>query len=156
MQTFELSPTSNNGRGWNIAADDRGNPIVVGGISNGSDKDFITIKYDGTTGQWMWYAMHSFNGNVDEEAKMVVVDPCGNVKVAGASNGDFFMVIYGPNGFLGTDTFGTLGIESPLFMELDRSGNLLVGGDVLINGQNQDILVAKMSAQFCSYGFRRC
>ena len=105
VQTFELSPTSNNGRGWNIAADDRGNPIVVGGISNGSDKDFITIKYDGTTGQWMWYAMHSFNGNVDEEAKMVVVDPCGNVKVAGASNGDFFMVIYGPNGFLGTDYF---------------------------------------------------
>ncbi|MDO7852465.1 SBBP repeat-containing protein [Hymenobacter convexus] len=68
-----------------IAVDRNGNVYVTGYSSNGSNTDYVTIKYNAQTGQQRWLARYNGPANADDEAIGLAVDAAGDAYVTGAS-----------------------------------------------------------------------
>jgi hypothetical protein len=148
--------TSNNhGRAFALSLDQSGNPIVVGGISNGTDNDFITIKYK-SIGSLMWFDVQDFG--YDEEAGLLLIDGCDHINVAGVRNWDLRMVTYEPNGsVLGYQRFNTVpnGMDYGYLIDSDRRNNIFIGG-VTNDGGYNDYLLVKFGQFFCTVGINKC
>ena len=77
-------------KGEALTIDDSGNIYVAATSFNGSNLDYLTLKYD-TNGDLVW--MVSYNGlyNQDEEVKDICIDDEGDIIVVGqSSNGEEF------------------------------------------------------------------
>jgi len=86
--------------GYDVAVDAAGNVYVTGLTNNGSDNDYLTIKYD-TDGNFQW--SDARNENYNDEAYRIAVDADANLYVTGRSwnsggDYDFFTVKYDTDG----------------------------------------------------------
>lgn len=71
-----------------VAVDSSGNVYVTGYTTvSGSNKDYLTVKYDGGTGAQIWTAQYNGPTNLDDRAAAIAVDSAGNVVVTGYSTG---------------------------------------------------------------------
>jgi len=86
--------------GYDVAVDALGNVYVTGFTNNGSNNDYLTIKYD-TDGNFQW--SDARNENYNDEAYRIAVDADANLYVTGRSwnsggDYDFFTVKYDTDG----------------------------------------------------------
>ena len=130
--------------------DNSGNLYVVGGSYNGTNKDFILIKYNASSGDTVWTQIHNGTADGDDIAYECALDGSGNIYVTGTSfngiNNDYLTIKYNAsNG----DTLWTRRYDGTAFGKdeafgcaLDGSGNLYVSG-YSYNGSNYNILTVK-------------
>lgn len=133
--------------------DNSGNLYVVGGSYNGTNKDFILIKYNTTNGDTIWTRVYNGTADEDDIANECALDGSGNIYVTGTtyngSNNDYLTIKYnasnGDN--LWTRRYdGTAnGNDEAFGCALDGSGNLYVSG-YSYNGSNYNILTVKYNA----------
>jgi len=77
-----------------MTIDKPGNIYITGySDGNGTEDDFMTVKYD-SSGNQKWAVRYNYGGQVEDEARAVGVDKIGNVYVAGYSNGDYLTIKY--------------------------------------------------------------
>ncbi|MCH8847102.1 MAG: PQQ-like beta-propeller repeat protein [Proteobacteria bacterium] len=130
--------------------DNSGNLYVVGGSYNGTNKDFILIKYNASNGDIVWMQIYNGTADGDDIAYECAFDGSGNIYVTGTSyngtNNDYLTIKYNAsNG----DTIWTRrydgtanGKDEAFGCALDGSGNLYVSG-YSYNGSNYNIFTIK-------------
>ena len=74
-----------NGRNIATAVDGAGDIYVISNrsISNLTHEDFVTTKFDGTTGAQVWQVRKNGSGNTTDSPRALVVDAAGDVIVTG-------------------------------------------------------------------------
>jgi len=82
------SPSNNYDEATDITIDASGNVYACGSsYSSTSNYDFLTVRYDGTTGTRVWSTKFNGTANNTDQAKRISVDAGGNVYVSGDSKG---------------------------------------------------------------------
>ena len=132
-----------------LAVDASGNVAVTGLSHNGSNYDYLTVKYD-ANGAELWRATLNGASNGDDEAHAIAFDGMGNIIVTGSSffstnrnNYNYVTVKYSAAGVelwktsmegagFGTDRANDLVVDK-------NSGNIVVTG-YSANGTNLDYL----------------
>jgi uncharacterized delta-60 repeat protein len=133
-----------------IALDGQGNVYVTGSAWNGSDYDYVTIKYS-PDGVLLWAARYDGLGNGNDHPTRLVVDSEGNVYVTGNSRGlgsqqDYATLKYDTNGeLLWVAHYNGLGNRSDYAaaLALDSQGNVYVTGLSLGAGTQYDYTTVK-------------
>jgi uncharacterized delta-60 repeat protein len=133
-----------------IALDGQGNVYVTGSAWNGSDYDYVTIKYS-PDGVLLWAARYDGLGNGNDHPTRLVVDSEGNVYVTGNSRGlgseqDYAILKYDTNGeLLWVAHYNGLGNRSDYAaaLALDSQGNVYVTGLSLGAGTQYDYTTVK-------------
>jgi uncharacterized delta-60 repeat protein len=133
-----------------IALDGQGNVYVTGSAWNGSDYDYVTIKYS-PDGVLLWAARYDGLGNGNDHPTRLVVDSEGNVYVTGSSRGlgseqDYATLKYDTNGeLLWVAHYNGLGNRSDYAaaLALDSQGNVYVTGLSLGAGTQYDYTTVK-------------
>ncbi|MCP3916959.1 MAG: DUF4347 domain-containing protein, partial [bacterium] len=151
---------SSTDRGYSVVVQDDGKILVSGYSYNGSDNDFVLIRYhaDGTLDT-------SFDtdgivitpvGSGDDSSFSIAVQSDGKILVAGKSNNantDFALLRYNTDGSLDTsfDTDGIVttdfgyGYDVGLGLMVQGDGKILVAGSSW-NGSNDDFALARYNA----------
>ncbi|MBN4051589.1 SBBP repeat-containing protein, partial [bacterium AH-315-M05] len=85
-----------------ISVDNSGNVSITGQSYNGSNADYVTIKYN-SSGTQQWAAVYNGSGNGYDIGEAIVVDGSGNVYVTGYSpnvngNNDYVTIKYSSSG----------------------------------------------------------
>lgn len=81
-------PSNNYDEANDIVIDGSGNVYACGSsYSSSSNYDFLTVRYDGTTGDRVWLTKFNGTANSVDKAKRISVDAGGNVYVSGDSKG---------------------------------------------------------------------
>jgi hypothetical protein len=78
-------PANNLDMGMGCAVDGSGNLYVTGESSNGTNNDYLTIKYNAATGDTLWTRRYNGPANGKDAASDCAVDGSGNLYVAGYS-----------------------------------------------------------------------
>ncbi len=137
-----------------ITLDISGNVIVTGSSFDvSSQSDYATVKYD-ANGTELWGATYDYTG-LHDAAIGVKTDANENVIVTGASastnnNYDYFTLEYDKYGSqtnMNRQNVAGQGLDNPLSMERDASGNIYITGKVQ-SGNNIDIRTIKLNAGF--------
>lgn len=117
-----------------IAIGTDGNVIVTGRSNNGSDDDYLTIKYNSSTGNEMWRKL--FDRTHHDRATDIAIDPStGKIFVTGRSNN-------GTNYDYATLCYNTSGVEQWQaifdYVDDDRATNIALdgSGNVYVAGQS--------------------
>jgi len=127
--------------------------FYVTGYSNVgvTDIDFVTIKYDASTGNQLWSQTFDGPANGTDIPSGLVVDESSNVYVGGGSQGigtgeDYTTIKYDPSG----DLQWVAGYNSPInaldrlvAMDIDNTNNIYVTGTSLIGIANTEIVTIK-------------
>jgi hypothetical protein len=131
-------PENNADRASAIAVDGSGNVYVTGwSYSSGTSYDFVTVKYDGSSGAELWAATYAGLGyNRAEYPYDIAVDGSGNVYVAGQTWGmgidrDYATVKYDSSGtelWARTYNGSGTGVDYAQAIAVDGSGNVYVTG----------------------------
>ena len=98
VRVYELGKNS----GANdITVDDQGGVYVTGySTGEGTGMDYVTIRYNASTGEEVWISHYNGPANNNDAARAIVVDNQGGVYVTGAS--------YGPESYISTSQYATL------------------------------------------------
>ena len=143
------SSSNDNDEVASMSVDVSGNVYVTGySIVSGSNKDFITIKYN-SAGVSQWIARYNNpDMNDDDEAISLTTDAQGNVYVTGFSQGngtfkDFLTVKYSPAGnelwvarYNGTGNDDDIAVS----VKVTNSGNVIVSGTSVGDLTSEDYL----------------
>lgn len=155
---------------WDIAADSKGDLVVVGSATSAvaTDplvglSDMIVIKVSGTDGSTLW--SRQLGTAADEFAGAVTLDATDAVYLTGSTNGAFAqntaageidIVVAKLDGATGSTSWlkqlGTAGIDVGIAIATDTTGNVFVTGhtsDALDNQVNKgldDIFLARFAA----------
>jgi len=137
-----------------IAVDSSGNVVVTGQSSNGSNLDFWTVKFSGSTGQELWEKIYNGPADRDDIPVGVVLDSAGNAIVTGqslnASNYDAYTAKYAASDghliwerrYNGTANFN----DSAAAVAVDASGNAVITGYTEKASGDSDYYTAKYAA----------
>jgi uncharacterized delta-60 repeat protein len=135
-----------------LLLDPAGNPIVTGRSFNGSDDDYLTIKYNSSNGALVWQQSEDRTHN-DRATDMVANNSNGNVYVTGRSrdvNYDYLTVCYNSNGVKQWQSiYDNVDDDRATGIGLDGSGNLYVTGQTDIDATanyNYDIATVKYNS----------
>jgi Subtilase family/Secretion system C-terminal sorting domain len=134
-----------------------GNLYIVSALSNGSNHDIFTAKYD-NVGQLIW--SHTFNGsgNGNDVPATLKLDNFGNVYVAGNTTSstltDFIALKYDSNGILlWTDTYDFNGYaDIATDLQIDNSGNIWICGTTSESMFSADFTIRKLDASGIEQG----
>lgn len=114
-----------------IALDASNNPIVTGRSFNGSEDDYLTIKYNGNDGTTLWERILD-RTNHDRPTDMVIDFSSNNVYVTGRSKNityDYVTVAYSSTGnFLWQAVYDYIEDDRATCISLTPSGEILVSG----------------------------
>lgn len=133
-----------------IALDLSGNPVVTGRSDNQVNYDYLTVKYNATTGAQIW-AIRYDNTHNDWATDLVINPTNGNIYVTGRSRNsdyDYATVCYSP---LGVQLWATrydngIGDNRATNIGIDNTGNIYVTGQSDVNATtaiNYDITTVK-------------
>ena len=152
-------PTNTYSAATAMAVDGAGNVFVTGslGDGNGSDYDYVTIKYS-NAGAPLWTNRYAGSGNGWDNPCCIAVDSSGDVIVTGTSdhsgsesshtNFDYATIKYSNAGVpLWTNRYNGPGNASdqPTSMAVDASGNVFVTGISAGDGTGADYATIKYS-----------
>lgn len=140
-------PTGEDDVGVDVETDEEGN-VYVTGMSQWTDFDFLTIKYD-PYGNVIWEERNF--GLTDDKPAAMAVDDDGNVYVTGSYYGyttgnNYLTIKYDPDGNkLWDDSFTSGGNDDdiPCALVLDAEGNVYVTGRSMDYESNWDWLTIK-------------
>jgi alpha-tubulin suppressor-like RCC1 family protein len=145
-----------------MALDAAGN-VYVTGIGYDRDEaldDYMTIKYDGNSGQAVWKSL--YHGSAEDQAVALALDQAGHVYVTGRSKssfGDWDLLTIEYNAadgaVLKTVTYNGGDNDMPTAMAIDASGNVFVTGGCQHSYNNYDYLTIKYDADLDSVWTRR-
>jgi len=119
---------------------DGGNGLYVTGVGRGTASpysyDYLTIRYDASTGDTVWTARYNGSGNGDDYAEAIALDRLGNVYVTGYSIGvssgdDFATLCYNSSGVQQwVERYTTAGnnTDAAIALAVDTLGNVYVAG----------------------------
>ena len=136
-----------------LAVDTVGNVYVTGwSVGSGTGADYLTIKYDGATGQQLWVARYNGPNNGDDGAYALVVDGADNVYVTGSSRSsgsdvDYLTIKY--DGATGRELWASLydgpgnGHDVATALAVDSGGNVYVTGKSTGSGSSIDYATIK-------------
>jgi hypothetical protein len=144
-----------NDKGHKVIADNNGYIYVAGYVNpfnTGTRYDYITIKYDASTGDTAW--ARTYNGTADSSdmVRDIEVDAAGNVYVTGSSRtagalSDIITIKYDA---LGTEQWtarynnpDTSASDGGYGLEVDELGNVYVVGQSIGLGTGSDIVTIK-------------
>ncbi len=137
-------------RGVAVKMDSSGNVIVTAFVSNASNRDMFTVKYNpgSDTPQWT----QTYAGNGIDEPKVLWVDSAGDVYVAGytttlAGNEDFITIRYSSAGSELWKSIlnaggGSTDIATGIAVDNAADGGVFVSGYSTLSG-NDDFLIIK-------------
>jgi len=114
-----------------MVVDEQGDVYVTGSaFSAQSYSDYVTIKYDGSTGQSLWTARYSTFGS--DFATAIALTPDNDVVVTGKSQGDFVTIQYeavtGTQLWLARYNGPVNGEDEARSIAVDRRGDVYVTG----------------------------
>ena len=131
-----------------------GNLVVTGRSSNGNDDDYMTIKYDASTGNELW--RNYFDRTHHDRATGIVCNNAsGNVYITGRSNNgdnyDYATLCYDAGGAeVWQAIFDYVNDDRATNIGIDGSGNIYVTGQSDANAAaiavNYDILTVKYNS----------
>lgn len=114
-----------------MVVDEEGHVYVTGSsFTAQAYNDYVTIKYNGSTGETLWTARYSTFGS--DFATAIALTPNGNIVVTGKSQGDFVTIQY--NGATGTQMWlarynGPVnGEDEARSVAVDHQGDVYVTG----------------------------
>ncbi|GAB2476673.1 hypothetical protein GCM10011375_21200 [Hymenobacter qilianensis] len=151
-------PNHSSDEGRDIAVDLAGNVYVTGYtvsssvfVPGGVFNDFLTIKYDGRTGQALWVARYNGPANDYDVARAIAVDLVGNVYVTGVSSDgndeDLVTIRYdqytGQEKWIARYNGAGNGEETATDIDVDLVGNVYVTGTTTNLSGNSDYLTLK-------------
>jgi hypothetical protein len=150
VKTYNNSLANGNDAAMAIAIDDEGNAYVSGYSSNGSNDDYVTLKYN-ANGDFEWDVR--FDGESGNDvATDVAADSSGTIYVTGRSQGfttgfDYYTIKYDNSGNViwrvRYNNIGRDGNDEPRAMVIDPDGNIYVTGRSEGNGTNFDYVTVK-------------
>ncbi|QIL77653.1 PQQ-binding-like beta-propeller repeat protein [Hymenobacter sp. HDW8] len=121
-----------------LAVDASNNVVVTGTIGTPSiSTDFMTLKYDGATGQQLWATAYNSAASREDRATAVALDALGNVFVTGSTDveqsRDIVTVKYeaATGQQVWTVRYGGPAQKSdePAALAIDGAGNVIVAGE---------------------------
>lgn len=136
-----------------IAIAPDGHVVVTGRSDNGNDDDYLTIKYNSTTGNEMWRSY--FDRTHNDRATDLAITGSGNIYVTGRSNNgdnfDYATLCYNSSGTEQWQAiFDYVEDDRATHIALDNSGNVYVTGhsdaDVSTVSLNYNILTIKYNS----------
>jgi uncharacterized delta-60 repeat protein len=144
VQRFNAPVTNSSDEAIEVAVAPNGDIIVTGTTDDHTtDKDFLTIRYSGSTGAMLWQRRHSGPANGDDVPAGLAVDAAGNVVVTGVSSSGFYTAKYAAaDGALLWEQ-RTNGVARAV--QTDQNGDVLVTGYTGSFG-NYDYFTAKYAA----------
>lgn len=148
-------PNTNTDRGNAITVDAAGNVFVTGDSrGNGSNSDYLTIKYN-NSGVQQWTARYNGTGNNIDIAQAITTDAFGNVYVTGYSRGtsditsDYATIKYNASGvqqwvarYNGPWNY----VDIAYSIAVDATGNVYVTGYSYGNAPSSDYLTIKYNS----------
>ncbi|RPI17259.1 MAG: T9SS C-terminal target domain-containing protein [Ignavibacteriae bacterium] len=135
-----------------LTLDASGNVIVTGrSIGVGTNNDFATVMYNGSTGAPVWVSTYNGPGNAADEATTIKADASGNIYVGGGaasvSNGiDFVTIKYnnvGAQQWLFTYNGPGNNTDFIRALALDNLNHVYVTGESFGSGTNSDFATIK-------------
>lgn len=127
-----------------IVADRNGDVIVTGFSNSANQRDYYTIKYDGSNGSVLWEKRYNNSAqNGGDEPIAIAVDSSDNVIVTGKSFGngtsdDIHTIKYAADD--GTELWSrrhnTNQIDIPTSLAIAPNGDVVVAGRTRVNGLN--------------------
>lgn len=137
---------------YSVSTDNLGNIYIAGStLGNGTDYDFLTIKYD-ANGNEQWIKTYNYASNLSDIARFVLVNSSGEIIVSGDSYSaqtgtDFTLIKYDTNGNeIWIQRFTGSGVVNDYVkgMVLDDLDNIYLTGN---SGNTQvDFLTVKYSS----------
>lgn len=130
-------PISHHDQAYSLAVDNSGNVYVTGGsFGNGTERDFLTIKYN-SNGDIVWTRRYNGPGFDLDEAVAIVLDDLADVYITGYSdsgdNLDYFTIKYDSAGnqiwssrYIGN---GNISENRPHDIAIDNKGFVYVTGE---------------------------
>lgn len=116
-----------------LALDSVSNVYVTGRSFNGSNDDFITIKYNGDPGTQSW--LRTYDAGGDDRSVAIAVDHAGNILITGESdngnNFDYRTIKYDSAGsFIWTKNYNAPSNQDdlPSALTIDENDNVFVTG----------------------------
>jgi hypothetical protein len=125
------------------ALDEDGNLYLTGSIGNGTDEDFLTMKY-GPGGELLWWRAH--DGGLNDWGYGLSLHPDGGVVVVGNSQGaessnDFLTVAYDEDGEeRWAARWGGAERDYPVGLVVDDAGRTYVAGSTSTETRDDDIV----------------
>ncbi|MCA8945093.1 MAG: SBBP repeat-containing protein, partial [Planctomycetes bacterium] len=128
--------------GYAIAVDSNGNVYAAGDSNNGSNLDFVLVKYD-SNGNEQWVRTTNYGGT--DTCYGVVVDSSDRVYIAGSGNSDAHIICYDTDGnVVWSDDYNNT-TDLGYGLNVDASNNAYLVGRTVVAG-NIDWFVAKYNA----------
>ena len=136
-----------------VAFDPSGDIVMTGYTYNGTDYDFVTIKYSGSDGSVIWTDVYNIANTGNDFTRGISIDPSGNVYVTGlavttSGNEDFYTIKHdGTNGTrLWERSFNGFanGIDEAMEVKVDPvSNDIVVAGTTLAGADNNEFHVIR-------------
>lgn len=137
-------PANQNDEGHDVVVDASNNVYVAGFATNGSNTDFVTIKYDGATGAALWSGAGIVNGGAlwggggADTAYALAVHSSGDIAVTGVGANDFATILYNAStgqpvwsgaGFdAGAVRYDSSGADAAYAIATNAAGTIFVSG----------------------------
>jgi hypothetical protein len=86
-----------------VAVDNEGDVIVTGHSTGSNLEDYLTVKYDGSSGDQLWVKRYNGPGNGRDIASAIAVDSDDNVVITGQSKGSGSDLDYSTIKYSGND-----------------------------------------------------
>lgn len=148
-------PGNYNDKGHKVIADNNGYVYVTGYVNpntSGTLYDYVTIKYNATTGDTVWARYYNGPADSADIARDIAFDSQGNVYVTGSSrypgtSSDIITIKYASNGtqqwIARYDNPDTSLADAGYGIKLDNAGNVYVAGQSQGLGTGSDIVLIK-------------
>lgn len=127
-----------------IAVDNNSGAVYVTGysyVSNSSNRDYVTIKYNPANGDTVWTRRYNGPVNGGDESYAIGIDNSGNIFVTGNSDqggttADIVTVKYTPSGNPTVDVISLPQFQKPNALKIDGAGNVYITGITRITGSS--------------------